>query len=90
MSGLALLKKILTKKATIQDNKGPSIKQGEKDRNNNGANQRQAIKTVCIERFPYPNILTVSDSTKFFQDNQKSSFAYNPKDRHYNDLIADE
>ena len=41
MSGLALLKKILTKKATIQDNKGPSIKQGEKDRNNNGANQRK-------------------------------------------------
>jgi len=41
MSGLTLLKKILTKKATIQDNKGPSIKQGEKDRNNNGANQRK-------------------------------------------------
>ena len=41
MSGLSLLKKILTKKATIQDNKGPSIKQGEKDRNNNGANQRK-------------------------------------------------
>ena len=41
MSGLALLKKILTKKATIQDNKGPSIKQGEKDGNNNGANQRK-------------------------------------------------
>lgn len=40
-SGLALLKKILTKKATIQDNKGPSIKQGEKDRNNNSANQRK-------------------------------------------------
>lgn len=41
MSGLTLLKKILTKKTTIQDNKGPSIKQGEKDRNNNGANQRK-------------------------------------------------
>lgn len=41
MSGLALLKKILTKKATIQDNKDPSIKQGEEDRNNNGANQRK-------------------------------------------------
>lgn len=41
MSGLTLLKKILTKKATIQDNKGPSIKQGEKDRDNNGANQRK-------------------------------------------------
>ena len=41
MSGLALLKKVLTKKATIQDNKGPSIKQGEKDRNNNSANQRK-------------------------------------------------
>lgn len=41
MSGLTLLKKVLTKKATIQDNKGPSIKQGEKDRNNNGANQRK-------------------------------------------------
>ena len=41
MSGLTLLKKILTKKATIQDNKGPSIKQGEKDRNNNSANQRK-------------------------------------------------
>ena len=40
-SGLTLLKKILTKKATIQDNKGPSIKQGEKDRNNNSANQRK-------------------------------------------------
>ncbi len=41
MSGLALLKKILTKKATIQDNKSPSIKQGEKDGNYNGANQRK-------------------------------------------------
>ena len=40
-SGLTLLKKILTKKATIQDNKGPSIKQGEKDGNNNSANQRK-------------------------------------------------
>jgi hypothetical protein len=39
MSGLTLLKKILTKKATIQDNKDPSIKQGEKDRNNDGTNQ---------------------------------------------------
>ena len=41
MSGLTLLKKILTKKATIQDNKDPSINQGEKDRNNDGANQRK-------------------------------------------------
>lgn len=41
MSGLALLKKVLTKKATIQDNKGPSIKQGKENRNNNGANQRK-------------------------------------------------
>lgn len=41
MSGLTLLKKVLTKKATIQNNKGPSIKQSEKDRNNNSANQRK-------------------------------------------------
>lgn len=41
MSGLALLKKILTKKATIQDNKGPSIKQGKENRNNNSASQRK-------------------------------------------------
>ena len=41
MSGLALLKKVFTKKATIQDNKGPSIKQGEENRNNNNASQRK-------------------------------------------------
>lgn len=41
MSGLALLKKVLTKKATIQDNKDPSIKQSKEDRNNNSANQRK-------------------------------------------------
>lgn len=41
MSGLALLKKILTKKATIQDNKDPSIKQGKENRNNNSASQRK-------------------------------------------------
>jgi len=39
--GLTLLKKVLTKKATIQDNKDPSIKQSKEDRNNNSANQRK-------------------------------------------------
>ena len=39
--GLTLLKKILTKKTTIQDNKNPSIKQNEEDRNNNSASKRK-------------------------------------------------
>lgn len=39
--GLTLLKKVLTKKATIQDNKGPNIKQGKENRNNNSASQRK-------------------------------------------------
>ena len=41
MSGLTLLKKVLTKKATIQDNKDPSVKQGKENRNNNSASQRK-------------------------------------------------